>query len=190
LDSAREIRVLFIKSDYERGGLRRLIFALQQLKEYSFQLTIAGPEETDVRERLGDMLNANAQLKFHFAGPVTQADTVMNLYHTHHLVCVPSEREALGLVNAEALASGTPVVSVKVGGIPEILADGKAGWLATENTVPALAAAIRGCITHRAETQQKAMFGREHVLKKYSITSFRSAFMVALRDIMSKKSSE
>ncbi len=59
------------------------------------------------------------------------------------LVVVPSREEAFGLTAAEALALGTPVVASRVGGLPELLADGAAGRLVTPGSSEELAAAIR-----------------------------------------------
>lgn len=49
------------------------------------------------------------------------------------LVVVPSLDEAFGLVVAEAMATGKPVLGVCSGSIPEVMVDGETGFL-----VPAL----------------------------------------------------
>jgi starch synthase len=43
--------------------------------------------------------------------------------------CCPSVYEPLGIVNLEAMACETAVVASRVGGIPEVVADGKTGLL-------------------------------------------------------------
>lgn len=45
------------------------------------------------------------------------------------LFAAPSRSEGLGLALVEAMASGVPVAGAPVGGIPEVLARGEAGWL-------------------------------------------------------------
>jgi glycosyltransferase involved in cell wall biosynthesis len=59
------------------------------------------------------------------------------------LVCVlPSVDEGLGLVVAEALVAGVPVVAARSGGIPDLLTDREAGELAPPRDPAALAEAI------------------------------------------------
>lgn len=50
-------------------------------------------------------------------------------YNKAKVVVLPSRYEAFGITLAEAQACGTPVVATKVGGIPEVVRDGKTGFL-------------------------------------------------------------
>ena len=53
---------------------------------------------------------------------------------------LPSRAEAMPLVIPEAWAAGRPVVASRVGGIPELIADGKTGLLVAPGDVDGLAA--------------------------------------------------
>ena len=63
------------------------------------------------------------------------------------LFVAPSRSEGLGIALVEALAAGVPVAGAEVGGIPEVLAAGSAGWLVpggTEAWTEAIVRAARG----------------------------------------------
>jgi glycosyltransferase involved in cell wall biosynthesis len=56
---------------------------------------------------------------------------------------LPSIREAFGLVILEASISGVPIIATRVGGIPEIIEDGKTGLLVTPGNADELAESIK-----------------------------------------------
>src|SRR5262249_37401328 len=63
-------------------------------------------------------------------------------YGSIDLLVLTSEREGLGMVLAEAMAAGRPVVAADVGGVPEIVADGTSGYLVPPDDLAAYARAI------------------------------------------------
>jgi colanic acid/amylovoran biosynthesis glycosyltransferase len=72
------------------------------------------------------------------------------------VLCNPSvtaangDAEGLGMVFAEAQATGLPVVSTQHGGIPEVVRDGETGLLARERSVEELASNLERMLADRA----------------------------------------
>jgi glycosyltransferase involved in cell wall biosynthesis len=58
------------------------------------------------------------------------------------LLAHPALAEGLGLAVLEAQAAGVPVVAFRAGGVPEIVADGRTGFLVRAGDAPALAIAL------------------------------------------------
>jgi glycosyltransferase involved in cell wall biosynthesis len=82
-------------------------------------------------------------------------------YNRAAAVVVPSREEGFGLVAAEALACGTPVIASSAGGLPEIVT-AQCGRLVPPGCVPELATAIAQHNTTpvmSAEARQRALHG-------------------------------
>jgi len=90
-------------------------------------------------------------------------------YSKHDLFVLPSVQEGLGLVVAEALASGVPVVATRTGGIPEILGDpSEFGTLVPPSNPKSLAEAILSWGRLPAVVRhQRAMAGRIKILQTF-----------------------
>ena len=76
-----------------------------------------------------------------FVGAIAPSE-VGQWYQRARLVCVPSRREGFGMVVAEALAAGRPVVATAVGAAPNFIADGTNGRLVAPGDPNALSAAL------------------------------------------------
>jgi glycogen(starch) synthase len=70
-------------------------------------------------------------------------DALAPLYDRAAVVAVPSRREGFGVVCAEAMAHGRPVVASAVGGLLDLVADEETGLLVPPRDVPALRAALK-----------------------------------------------
>jgi glycosyltransferase involved in cell wall biosynthesis len=83
------------------------------------------------------------------------------------LVLLPSVAEAFGLVLAEALCLGVPVVATRVGGIPEIVSHGIDGVLVPPADSGALAEAIAGLLSDEPRRLKLAGAGRAKVIERF-----------------------
>ena len=72
-------------------------------------------------------------------------------------------QEGFGLVFAEAMAAGLPVVACRAAAVPEIVRDGETGLLVAPRTPAALAAALERMLTDDGLRKEMGMAGRTRV---------------------------
>lgn len=60
-------------------------------------------------------------------------DDCAALYHLAEIVVMPSRAEPFGLVALEAMASGTPLIGTRAGGLPEIVSDATGGLVPVDD---------------------------------------------------------
>ena len=93
-------------------------------------------------------------------------DVIQLLTHATVFAC-PSLYEPLGIVNLEAMACGTAVVGSRVGGIPEVVADGRTGLLVPPDDPPALAAAMNTLVRDPGMAEAMGRAGRERTVAEF-----------------------
>ena len=81
---------------------------------------------------------------------------------------IPSFTEGLPVILLEAFAAGVPVVATSVGGIPEVIDEGKSGWLVPAGDPLSLAEKI--CTMFRDDERRRDMgeTGRERVQRQFT----------------------
>jgi glycosyltransferase involved in cell wall biosynthesis len=120
-----------------------------------------GPEAKTMRDRArGDGLAGRLLV----TGYVSRAE-VLRYMHAADVMAFATHAEGLPNVVLEALASGLPVVTTPVGGIPEVVADGRTGRLVPVKDARALAAAVGELLRDGPLARELARRGREFVLR-------------------------
>ncbi len=77
------------------------------------------------------------------------------------VLIMPSRAEGLGSAALMAMAHGVPVIASRVGGLPEIVADGQTGWLIQPGSASALADCITSAASDRAQLRRFGVAARE-----------------------------
>lgn len=98
-----------------------------------------GPERAELEQRAGE-LGLNGRVRFVGA---RSREQVLDLYRGADAAVLSSAWENFPHTAVEALAVGTPVIATAVGGVPEIVEDGRNGLLVPAGDAEALAVAIR-----------------------------------------------
>jgi len=112
----------------EQKGQHLVIEAINLLHENEIQLIIVGHSmDANYESYLTSMVNKyNLKNKIKFIPFVNQPMQIMKLLD---LIILPTFEETFGLVVAEAMLMGVPVIGSNKGGVPEIIKDNKTGLL-------------------------------------------------------------
>jgi glycosyltransferase involved in cell wall biosynthesis len=105
--------------------------------------------------RLGEsaaLLARYPELPIEALGAVDQARLAAELRRADCLV-LPSRQDSYGMVVAEALASGVPVLVSDMVGAAALVAEGENGWVVPAGDAGALAARMAWCLRHRDEVR-------------------------------------
>lgn len=124
-------------------GLRTLLHAVRALPA-NVRLLLAGPGDPGPWQTLARDLGLEDRCRF--LGRVPYAE-MPALYRQADAVVLPSFVESCPLVALEAMASGTPLVASRAGGVPEIVEDGRTGWLVPPGDASGLAERIERVLT-------------------------------------------
>ena len=148
-----------------RKGLLELIDALRRISTLApdVHLAIVGKVVFQHEEVYLDALLAASRApgiegRVHFTGELHDVSPALQ---AADLLVLNSRDEPFGLVLIEAMASGTPVLATRVGGIPEIVTDAENGWLIESGDTNALALKLlelsrsRHLLSQVAQTAQR-----------------------------------
>ncbi|MGD8169945.1 glycosyltransferase family 4 protein [Herbiconiux sp. P16] len=116
---------------------------------------------------------------------VLTGDRLADAYAATDLVVAPSRVESYGMVVAEALARGIPVVAARVGGIPEAIAGSGAGILVPANDPQTLRVELRQWCSNadrRASLKAEALRSRGGARRWDETAAIVAAVLRAARD--------
>lgn len=94
-------------------------------------------------------------------------EELLKAYAAAKLFVLHSREESQGIVFAEAMATGLPVVATKIGGIPYVIADGKSGLLCPYADVEAMAEMVEQLMRDESKWKEYSNAAKE-IAKNYS----------------------
>jgi glycosyltransferase involved in cell wall biosynthesis len=158
--------ILFLSRVHPKKGINYLIEALAQLGG-DYYCIIAGEGDTSYIEELKRLAGKlGVAERVCFIGGV-YGDEKWNWFRRADVFVLPTHSENFGIVVAEALACGTPVITT-VGTPWEELNTSHCGWWTEIGTEPTLAALRSFADCTEQELEQMGRYGRRLVEEKYS----------------------
>jgi glycosyltransferase involved in cell wall biosynthesis len=160
----------------EKKGFADLIAACRLLKEkgqrFRCEIIGEGPLEMALREQIDR--DGLTQTECELIGPLPQTAIAQRLAAAN-VFALPCMTEASGgmdnlpSVIIEAMASGLPVVSTTIAGVPEMVEAGVTGELVPEKNPQALSEAIKAFLIDRERAQQFGRAGLTRARQKFAI---------------------
>lgn len=148
-----------------KKGHRFLIRAAPEIikkhPDTKFIFVGSGPKDKEIREEITAM-----GLQEHFILTGARKD-IPEILNSLDIFVLPSQMEALGQAIIEAMSAGLPVVASNVGGIPELVKDGRTGFLVPKENPQALAEAINKLLAQPKMAKQMGQAGQQFVQSEF-----------------------
>jgi glycosyltransferase involved in cell wall biosynthesis len=183
----RDLVIGIIKDLKPVYGIDVLIKAFAGLvnKGYPVKLLIVGEGKLKGKfVNLCQQLNIQNYVTFKSRVPHSE---VIDLLKRIDIFVIPSYSEGFGVAAVEAMATGLPVVASNVGGLPEVIDDGKTGILVKPGDVEALKRALEYYILSKDARINHGQRAREKVEAFYDWQKNAEAMNRLYREIFSER---
>jgi glycosyltransferase involved in cell wall biosynthesis len=167
----RVVELISVGRLREPKDFMTLARALARVERGSFRATLVGdgPDRSMIEDELARLgLTETVRLLG------DRSDVPELLAEADAFVC-SSRSEGMPISILEAMAVGLPVVASAVGGVPEIVEDGRTGVLVAPAAEAALADALARLIDDRVLRERMGRAGHEAALERYDLPRFRQA---------------
>jgi starch synthase len=188
---------LFVGRITRQKGLMHLLAAAEQLPPEAGLVLCAGAADTPAER--AQVAEAVAELQTRRSGVVwieamLPREQLVPLITGATVFVVPSVYEPLGIVNLEAAACGTAVVASDVGGIPEVVDDGRTGLLVHYDPedpgafAAGLATRMAELLADPARAQAMGAAGRERVLAEFGWPAIARQTLLVYETVLAARS--
>ncbi len=181
----RRKKILFLSRVHPKKGINFLIDAVAALRDQmnDYEVIIAGEGTTEyINELKSQATTSGVDNIFKFVGGIYGPDK-WRLYQAADLFVLPTHSENFGIVVAESLASGTPVVTTT--GTPwQELTTYNCGWYTPVGTAPLIEAIKQFFALSPDELKQMGINGRRLVSQKYSVKQVAEEMYSAYKNIL------
>jgi glycosyltransferase involved in cell wall biosynthesis len=148
----------------DTGALLRILASLRDRGVDAALCMVGDGPERDGLEGLAHELGIARSV--YFVGYQTE---VAPYYELFDAFLLPSVNEGTPVSAIEALASGTPVVANRVGGVPDVVRDGIDGFLVEPGDIEAAADRLARLADDRERAREMGASGRERVRRRYAV---------------------
>ncbi len=180
-----EIMVLTIARLVEQKGIKYLIDAMDKIRNTNVKLIILGrgPKEKELKKQIKKL---ELEDKVKLVTDRLPAEDMPKMYAASDIFALPSLYEPFGLVVAEAMATGKPVVASRIGGIPEVMGD-RTGFLVKPRDSNELATKIALLASDEKLRKEFGKNARERVEKYFTWDKIAEDYKSFYNEILDRR---
>jgi glycosyltransferase involved in cell wall biosynthesis len=155
-DDARPLKLLFVGGDFKRKGGEVLLTCFQRYFQERCELHLVTQEPVLPGPNL-----------FVYNGVKPKSAALTRLFAEADIFVFPTLADCAPVAVTEALAASLPIISTRVGAIPESVQDGKTGLLVDAGNVEQLRQAIERLLAHSMLRVEMGQLGRRLIEANY-----------------------
>jgi glycosyltransferase involved in cell wall biosynthesis len=158
-------KLLFVGRIAAAKGLPILLEVLSKLEGVTLNIAGDGPDRALLEEKARAL---NISSRVNFLGYQSQPQ-VRKLFREADLFVMSSFAEGVPVVLMEAMAAGVPVVATRIAGIPELVRDGRSGFLVSPGDVDEMATAVDRLLGDADLRNRFAVAARQDIEREFNI---------------------
>ncbi len=177
-------RIVGLGRGLHRKGFDLAVEVVHRLRDrfpnLVLELITDGPERATLEDR-ARALDLGDRVEFPGIVPMAEVPAALN---RATIVLLPSRiAEPFNLVALEAGLMGRPVVTTRVGGLPEVVADGETGIVVPPEDAEALAAAVASLLSDPDHAIAMGAAARRRALTEFAFDSYADAYETLYRRV-------
>ncbi len=183
--SGQELLIGYVASLAHRKGHEYLLQAFKLVVESFSEARLILVGEGYLKNKLISQIE-----KYNLPGKVIflgQRRDIPDILQVLKIFVSPALSEAFGIVLIEAMYMALPCVATKVGGVPEVIKDGRTGILVPPRDAKALYEAIKLLLDNPETAQKFGESGRQRVLENFTAKSYARRLQVLYDGFLEEK---
>jgi glycosyltransferase involved in cell wall biosynthesis len=151
------------------------------------KLTVVGPKDEIAHALSHRVQKEELESTVEMLGFIGDRSSLANIYQRAHVLASPALHEpGFSNVNAEAMASGCPVVATASGGPKEIILHGESGLIVPPDSVEATEEALRRILTNPQYRQVLSETARRVAVEHFSYERYIDRVLSAYENTMQR----
>jgi glycosyltransferase involved in cell wall biosynthesis len=176
----------FLRGKGQEDAVRAMMH-LQRMNTPTELLLLGGSADTHYQRHIERLVEQSQMTdRIHFLG---HSDNPLPLVNTADVVLMCSQREAFGRVTVEGMKLGKVVIGTRSGGTPELVQEGKTGFLYTPGDAEQLAAKIRLLYSDTALRSQIGAAARRFACEQFHQQRYGGEVASVLQRVVSCRQS-